>query len=326
MGRIADSAADLLAAGPLRAEDLGTALAGAGVTRSRDPAAAVRRALRGDPRFVLLPDGRLAVTAQALDERVDALDAEVAALLVDERFAEAALAQERLLVLLQRGAPERVPAARRGLARLLARSGAPERALARLRGAFAERDPEDWYEAALIAQRTGDHVSARRWAESGLAHAAAPERAEVAECLDDIAGDLDAQAAFLRLRATLEDEDGDIEPERDGIERVVRALTRPGALVPGRGDGRGDRRERAPGGARGASSGPWPRPRTAGATRASRWRPSSSPPWRARCATTSRAGPASAPPAPPSPGSWGPAPWPRGRPRPWTRPTSSRWS
>ncbi len=98
-------------------------------------------------------------------------------------------------------------------------------ALARLRPAFRDGDPEDWYEAALIAYRSGDTVSARRWAESGLAHATAPERAEVAECLDDIAGDLDAQAAFLRLRASLEDEDGDIEPERDGIDRVVRALT-----------------------------------------------------------------------------------------------------
>jgi hypothetical protein len=226
MGRIADSAADLLAAGPLRAEDLGAALAGAGLTRSRDPAAAVRRALRGDPRFVRLPDGRLAVTAQALDARLDALDSAVAALLVDERFAEAAQAQEGLVALLGSAAPERVPAARRSLARFLARAGATERALEHLRGAFAEGDPEDWYEAAVIARRAGDHVSARRWTESGLAHSTAPERAEVAECLEDIAGDLDAQAAFLRLRATLLDEDGEIEPERDGIERVVRALTR----------------------------------------------------------------------------------------------------
>ena len=94
-----------------------------------------------------------------------------------------------------------------------------------LRESFAGHDPEDWYEAAVIAYRTGDPVSARRWTESGLAHATSPDRAEVAECLDDIAGDLDAQAAFLRLRAALEDEDGDIEPERDGIARVVRALT-----------------------------------------------------------------------------------------------------
>jgi hypothetical protein len=175
---------------------------------------------------VRLPDGRLAVTAQALDARLDALDSAVAALLVDERFAEAAQAQEDLVGLLGSAAPERVPAARRSLARILARSGASERALEHLRGAFAEEDPEDWYEAAVIAYRAGDHVSARRWTESGLAHSTAPERAEVAECLEDIAGDLDAQAAFLRLRATLLDEDGDIEPERDGIERVVRALTR----------------------------------------------------------------------------------------------------
>ena len=149
----------------------------------------------------------------------------------------------------------------------------------------------------------------------------------MAECLDDIAGDLDAQAAFLRLRATLEDEDGDIEPERDGIERVVRALTGLRALVSGRGDGRGDRRERAARGGRRASWAPWPRPRTAGATRAWRSRPSSSPPWRARCATASRAGPASAP-SPPRRrrARSAPARWPRGRPRPSTRPTSSSWS
>lgn len=225
MGRIADSAADLLAAGPLRAQDLGAALARAGVTRSRDPGAAVLRALRGDPRFVRLPDGRLAITSRSLDERLDGLEADVAALLVAERFGEAADAQERLVGLLGSAAPDRVPSARRALARVLARAGRPEQALVHLRGAFAAHDPEDWYEAAVIAYRMGDAVSARRWTESGLAHSTGPERAEVAECLEDIAGDLDAQAAFLRLRATLEDEDGDIEPERDGIPRVVRALT-----------------------------------------------------------------------------------------------------
>ncbi len=159
------------------------------------------------------------------EEEIDALEAEVAALMVSERTAEAAEVQDRLVALLERAVPERVPAARRRLARILARAGDGERALDRLRAAFPGHDPEDWYEAALIAYRSGDPVSARRWAESGLAYSTAPERAEVAECLEDFAGDLDAQAAFLRLRATLEDEDGDIEPERDGIERVVRALT-----------------------------------------------------------------------------------------------------
>ena len=66
MGRIADSAVDLLAAGPLGADDLGAALAGAGVTRSRDPAAAVRRALRDDPRVLQIADGRFASVVQAL--------------------------------------------------------------------------------------------------------------------------------------------------------------------------------------------------------------------------------------------------------------------
>ena len=159
------------------------------------------------------------------EAEIDTLEVEVAALLASERIAEAAETQERLTALLARHLPERLPAARRHLARLLARAGDVDRALGQLRPAFRDRDPEDWYEAALIAYRSGDTVSARRWTESGLAHATAPERAEVAECLDDIAGDLDAQAAFLRLRASLEDEDRDIEPERDGIDRVVRALT-----------------------------------------------------------------------------------------------------
>ena len=225
MGRIADSAADLLATGPRDVRELGAALARAGVTRSRDPVAALRRAIRDDPRFMLLPDGRVAMTSHAVDGRLDALDHEVAALLEAERFADAGHAQERLVALLDLSTPERVPAARRALARILARAGEPDRALDVLRESFAGHDPEDWYEAAVIAYRTGDPVSARRWTESGLAHATSPDRAEVAECLDDIAGDLDAQAAFLRLRAALEDEDGDIEPERDGIARVVRALT-----------------------------------------------------------------------------------------------------
>ena len=67
MGRIADAAVDLLAAGPLCADDLGAdALARAGATRSRNPSEAARRATRGDPRVIPLVDGRLASAAQAL--------------------------------------------------------------------------------------------------------------------------------------------------------------------------------------------------------------------------------------------------------------------
>ncbi|HET6691821.1 MAG TPA: hypothetical protein VFG74_13255, partial [Miltoncostaeaceae bacterium] len=66
MGRIAESALGLLAAGPRTAESLGDALRAAGVTRARDPGAAVRRALAGDPRVLRLPDGRLAGIAHAL--------------------------------------------------------------------------------------------------------------------------------------------------------------------------------------------------------------------------------------------------------------------
>src|SRR5215211_712647 len=66
MGRIAESALALLAAGPRSAESLGDALRSSGVTRSRDPGTAVRRALAADPRVLRLPDGRLASVAQAL--------------------------------------------------------------------------------------------------------------------------------------------------------------------------------------------------------------------------------------------------------------------
>ena len=56
----------LLAAGPAGADELGRLLESSGATRSRDPAAAVRRATRDDPRVIQLVDGRLASLAQAL--------------------------------------------------------------------------------------------------------------------------------------------------------------------------------------------------------------------------------------------------------------------
>ena len=78
MGRIADSALDLLAAGPLTADEIGAALARDGVTRSRAPGAAVRRALAGDARVIRTGDGRLASVTQALAgvELTVAVDAE----------------------------------------------------------------------------------------------------------------------------------------------------------------------------------------------------------------------------------------------------------
>lgn len=375
MGRIADSALVLLADGPLDADRLGEALATTGATRSRDPAAAVRRAIRDDPRVVQLADGRFASVAHALtgvvlttvvsddevaageldlephlsvlavldigptlplpagatagasvvvtvedavlrriratcvappgprpadeaalvsavverlsrhgpgrphlappithlgtvaagvaaaapealrtagrplgvvlaeagfevhlgwvgpagtawssltEEEIDALEADVADLLAAERTAEAAITQGHLLTVLRRYVPERVPAARRRLARILGRAGRFDQALAHLRAAFSQADPEDWYEAALIAYRHGDEQSARRWVESGLAHATGPERAEVADCLADVGDDLDAQAAFLRSRSVLDD--AEALHEDDGPERIARAI------------------------------------------------------------------------------------------------------
>ena len=375
MGRIADSALDLLADGPLEADRLGEALAATGATRSRDPAAAVRRAIRDDSRVIQIADGRFASIAQALtgvrlstvvsadeaaageldvdphlaplalvhagptvplppgagagdtvvvtiedavarrfvatrtaapaarpadeaaivaavagrlgrwdparpdlappithlatvaagltaaspgvmraagrplgivlgeagfeihlgwigpagtewssltEEEVDALECDVIDLLAAERTAEAALAQGRLLTVLRRHVPERVPAARRHLARILGRAGRLDQALAQLRAAFPQGDPEDWYEASLIAYRLGDERSARRWVEEGLAHADGPERAEVAECLADIGDDLDAQDAFLRARSLLDDSEALFDD--DGPERIAKAI------------------------------------------------------------------------------------------------------
>ncbi len=256
------------------------------------------------------------------EEEIDALECDVADLLAAERTAEAALAQGRLLTVLRRHVPERVPAARRHLARILARAGRFDQALAQLRAAFSQADPEDWYEASLIAYRHGDERSARRWVESGLAHADGPERAEVAECLADIGDDLDAQAAFLRARALLDDAEALFDEE--GPERIARAIVGLRrsylieamveeilAIAPGRrgrrAPGRAGRRRRP--GARGVpgdrgdpASGPRPRGRRGGGPVGSgaRSRPS-------------RASPTRAPP-------------PRGRPRPSTPPISSRSS
>jgi hypothetical protein len=66
MGRIADAVLSLLADGPAAPDELGAALARGGVTRARDPAAAVRRATRDDPRIIQIADGRLASVAGAL--------------------------------------------------------------------------------------------------------------------------------------------------------------------------------------------------------------------------------------------------------------------
>lgn len=375
MGRIADSALVLLADGPLDADRLGEALAATGATRSRDPAGAVRRAIRDDPRVIQIADGRFASIAQALsgvclttvvtadevaageldvdphlavlslldvgptlplpsgavagdpvvvtiedavarriaaaraaapdprpadeaaivaavaerlgrwdpehpdlappithlatvtaglaaaspdllrapgrplgtvleeagyethlgwigqagsqwssltEEEVDALECDVIDLLAAERTAEAALAQGRLLTVLRRHVPERAPAARRRLARILGRAGRLDQALAHLRAAFPQGDPEDWYEASLIAYRLGDERSARRWVEEGLAHADGPERAEVAACLTDIGDDLDAQDAFLRARSLLDD--GEALFDEDGPEVIARTI------------------------------------------------------------------------------------------------------
>jgi len=162
--------------------------------------------------------------ASLTEEEVDALEGDVATLLAGERTAAAAATQARLVALLTRHLPERAPAARRHQARILARGGHSHEALDVLRPALAEHDPETWYEAALIACRAGDEVSARRWAESGLAYA--EPGSDVAECLADVAGDLDAQAAFLRVRPVIDEIEDGLDAEV--VERLARAVVAPG--------------------------------------------------------------------------------------------------
>jgi len=134
---------------------------------------------------------------------IDALERGVADHLAADRPVEAAELQDRLVSLLRRHLPERVPEARRRLARVLARAGRARDGLSVLTGAFSFGDPEDRYEACLLAIRLGDVVSARRWAEEGLANVDAPDEAEVAACLDDLAGDLDAQATYRAVQEWL---------------------------------------------------------------------------------------------------------------------------
>lgn len=374
MGRIADDALTLLAAGPADAADLGAELARRGATRARNPADAVRRALRDDPRAATLDDGRLVSVVQALrgvalgvvvgeqearagalhlepdlgplavlglgpalplptgtaagqslvvrvedpgaprvavvpagdlearagdeaalasavakrladrrpeapwddppvvhlttvalgvmaaapeafrapgrplsqalaaagyevhlgwvgppgtswgsltEEEVEALEDEVADLLVAERHAEAAAVQGRLVSVVDRFVPERAPLVRRRWAELLGRAGRGDEGLAVLRELFPRDDPEDRYQAALIAVRSDDLPLARRLIQEGLARAG-DEHEETARCLGDLADDLDAQAAFLRLRSATSQADGEDLPRR-----VARAIVGP---------------------------------------------------------------------------------------------------
>ncbi len=366
MGRIADAALTRLATGPADAEGLAGTLACAGVTRAKDPSAALRRAIRDDQRFVVLDDGRLASVAQLLSDVVltvciseaahlrGALDTDgdlapfadlgatravlpleiqpgdcalvrvadvatgrleavrapshlppaddepalvaaalrrisdaggrgvrMAAVLCDvavthpdayhvparpisdalvdagleihlgwvapvgtrwgvaserevadleravsdhlasDRPSDAAAVQDRLVTLLRMQFPERVPDARRRLARVLARAGRVADGLSVLTGAFGFEDPEDRYEACLLAIRLGDLVSARRWAEEGLARVQEPGQAEVGGCLEDLAGDLDAQATYRTVQEWLPAPDDRIAAAPELAERLV---------------------------------------------------------------------------------------------------------
>ncbi len=368
MGRIADAALRLLAAGPRAAGELGDELARAGITHANDPAAAVRRALRDDPRAFDLSDGRVASLAQAFDgltltARVDAeavatkglpldgdlaplallpigprvplphdaspgssvsvrvdaqslvaparplrrvgrrpadeeallgavrrhlregdglglaplamvvaelaacnpsalrvpgrpltdvldragyelhlgwvgprgtaweavtrahaaaLDEQARMLLGAEQLEESIELQERLVELLLEHLPDRAPSARRRLARTMARDGRSDAAIRVLEGAFPADDPEDRYEGAVVAHRSGDAVLARRLVEEALARTDS-SAGELSEALSDLGADLDAQAAFVRLRAALGRRGDDPEALARGIAELRRS-------------------------------------------------------------------------------------------------------
>lgn len=166
--------------------------------------------------------GRGAAWDEVTENEVRALEADVADLLAGEQALQAAEVQHRVVGLVRRHLPHHAPSARRRLARLLSRAGRVDQALEVLTGAFRFRDPEDHYEAALLAVRTGDVVSSRRWVNEGLALVRDGDD-EVALCLDDLASDLDAQAAFFAARETL----GTAGDAVSDIERCARAITAP---------------------------------------------------------------------------------------------------
>lgn len=150
------------------------------------------------------------------EREADRLEREVGRWLISERPEQAAAAQEQLLTLLRHHLPERVPAARRALARSLARAGRVQDAWRALISG-GSGDPEDWYEAAVIARRAGDDVRARRWVEAGLARIATAEHADVALCLADLGAAMDGEAALTRARLALID----VEPTPDGRALVA---------------------------------------------------------------------------------------------------------
>ncbi len=62
-------------------------------------------------------------------------------------------------------------------------------------------DPAERYHHALACLDAGDEVTARRAVQEGLAHSWAPARAPVRACLDDLAAQLDGEAALRRFAA-----------------------------------------------------------------------------------------------------------------------------
>ena len=188
--------------------------------------------------------------------------------------------------------------------------------------AFPEDDPEDWYEAAVIAvpgRRRGERAALGRGRAGAVRRRPRPPRSR--SCLADIGGDIDAQAAFLRLRAGLADARADADGRRagraghrrGGALLLVEAMVEEVLAAPSRPTTSTAFLSRCSG-----------RPGDAGREAGSRSRPSSRRAWRARRGGAGRPG-ATAPSggARPRRGAPGRPPGPPLRPMP---PTSSRSS
>lgn len=137
-------------------------------------------------------------------DRLDELQALAGISLAGEDPGRAIPALRRAVVMTQRPGSGDAGTARRRLARTLARVGRVDEGLTLLIDG-PRPSVDDWYEAATIALRSGDEPHARRCVQTGLAHHRGSPDDPAALCLDDLGGDMDAQARFVRVRDDVQD-------------------------------------------------------------------------------------------------------------------------
>ncbi len=163
-------------------------------------------------------DPLTAVEAELM--RVDVDD-----LLAREHAAAAAEVQERLVRLVEAHLPERAPAARRRWARVLDHAGRSAEVPGVLAPLAHEGDPDDWYAIAIAMLAHGDERAARRAIQNGLARTMHPRHAVTRACLADLAGQLDGEAALVRLAQRTPGPEGWMA-DPDALARSVLALGR----------------------------------------------------------------------------------------------------